>query len=707
MGSGKPLISVVVPVYNAAPYLERCLASIQAQTWLNMEIILVDDGSQDGSGELCDAFARQDKRVRALHFSDNRGPSAARNGGVRKAEGAFVSFVDADDHIEPKLLERLYDNLMEKKADVSVCGADGIRIVGGPAGVFSGREARGVLARSVPFNHVPWGKLYTMEVLRKCPFDEAVFYSEDLLFLYRLFGECKRVSYLPEALYHYGDREGSQVHSGVSGRKMTALLVHDIVCRDAAMDCPEALDDFQRLALDTNLRLAIQGVKINAKGTGGYLKQLKENTRRYFSRRALAGFSQKKDIAGVLFLYMSATLFWGVLALWYHGVKPLIRPSAGRQAAIRDMAASGEGQPSQRAIPTQEGKTLTEGTPHTGEATLTEKAPPGEGREDEQGKPLISVVVPVYNVEPYLEKCLDSIRVQTWRNLEIILVDDASGDGSGRICDAYAVRDKRITAVHFPVNRGLSAARNEGVRRAVGEYLTFVDSDDYVEPELVECLWISLIRSGGEISICGVDGFSAGNLPAGVLSRRKIVECMARRSPFLWNAWGKLFPTGIVKEHPFDERALCCEDLVFFYEILGHTRQAGYVPEPLYHYVYRQRSLINSGVDEKRCTVLSALDEICRDSAERFPEMACGFEQIALDTGARLAMEAVKSGMDQGELGRYLKRFRDHARAYFNLKALRLCPGIKSMAAQVILCAGQRAFLCLARIYGIVKVRRG
>ena len=322
-------------------------------------------------------------------------------------------------------------------------------------------------------------------------------------------------------------------------------------------------------------------------------------------------------------------------------------------------------------------------------------------------KPLISVVVPVYNVEPYLEKCLDSIRAQTWSNLEIILVDDASGDGSGRICDAYAGRDERITAVHFPVNRGLPAARNEGVRRAGGEYLTFADSDDYVEPELVERLWISLIRSGAELSICGVDVFPAGDLSAGVLSRREIVECMARRSPFLWNAWGKLYLTGTVKAHPFDERALCCEDLVFFYEILGHTQRAEYVPEPLYHYVYRKKSLINSGVDEKRCTVLSALDEICRDAAGRFPETSPGFEQIALDVGARLAMDAVEADMDQRELAGYLIRFRDHIRAHFSLKALRLCPYTKGVAAQALLWAGGTSFLWFARLYRVLRGRRG
>lgn len=320
--------------------------------------------------------------------------------------------------------------------------------------------------------------------------------------------------------------------------------------------------------------------------------------------------------------------------------------------------------------------------------------------------PLISVVVPVYNVEPYLDRCLDSIEGQTWKELEIIIVDDASTDGSGRICDIHAGEDKRIEAVHLPVNKGLSAARNEGVSRARGEYLTFVDSDDYVEPQLLEMLFLSMGESGAELGICGVDGFPAGDVPAGVLSPRDIVGCMARRSPFLWNAWGKLYPMQIAKRYPFDERALCCEDLVFFYQVLGETKRAGYVPDKLYHYVYREKSIINNGVDERRCTVLSALDFICRDALVRFPEMSPGFEQIALDAGARLAMQAVEGGVPKGELGRYLKRFRDHTRRHFGPEALRLCPCKKSLAAQGLLCVSRIAFLGFALLYKALKKRK-
>ena len=100
---------------------------------------------------------------------------------------------------------------------------------------------------------------------------------------------------------------------------------------------------------------------------------------------------------------------------------------------------------------------------------------------------MISVIVPVYNVEPYLRKCLDSILAQTYRNLEILVIDDGSTDGSGRICDEYAGRDERIKVFHTE-NHGLSCARNLGLDNANGEWIGFVDSDDWIEPDMYEVL---------------------------------------------------------------------------------------------------------------------------------------------------------------------------------------------------------------------------
>ena len=321
----KELISVIVPVYNVEAYMEKSLDSIRAQTYSNIEVIVIDDASTDESGRICDAYEALDSRFRTLHFPVNRGPSAARNEGIRRAKGSLIAFIDSDDYVEPNLLERLCQNREENKADGSICGADGIRIKGGPPAVYEPEEAIMCLAKGTPFNLVPWGKLYRTELVKKNLFDEKIYYSEDLLFLYQILKEARRVSYLPDQLYHYVNREGSQVHSSVGARKCTALLAHDRVCEDACCHFPDAFMDFRQLALDTDMRIAIMAVKAGTvQGSPlHYLKIVKRNIRRHFFLKSLKGFGRKRDGAAVLMLYVSAWLFRGCAALFYQFVKPM------------------------------------------------------------------------------------------------------------------------------------------------------------------------------------------------------------------------------------------------------------------------------------------------------------------------------------------------------------------------------------------------
>lgn len=115
-----PLISIIVPVYQVKPYIGECVESLLAQTYANLEILLVDDGSTDGSGEICDEYARRDGRVRVIH-QENRGVSAARNTGLDQAKGKYVAFVDSDDAVLPDYIELLYDLLCRYQADIAAC----------------------------------------------------------------------------------------------------------------------------------------------------------------------------------------------------------------------------------------------------------------------------------------------------------------------------------------------------------------------------------------------------------------------------------------------------------------------------------------------------------------------------------------------------------------------------------------------------------
>ena len=159
---------------------------------------------------------------------------------------------------------------------------------------------------------------------------------------------------------------------------------------------------------------------------------------------------------------------------------------------------------------------------------------------------MLSVIIPVYNVEPYLEKCLDSVLKQTYKDMEILIIDDGSTDRSGAISDEYAAKDSRIRVFHTE-NRGLSAARNLGLDNAVGGYIGFVDSDDWIEPDMYEVLLKKAEETGADIVECGVfkeypDKTVEHQRPDRVMYKIEAIRALVNRelSNSVWNkVWVK------------------------------------------------------------------------------------------------------------------------------------------------------------------------
>ena len=172
--------------------------------------------------------------------------------------------------------------------------------------------------------------------------------------------------------------------------------------------------------------------------------------------------------------------------------------------------------------------------------------------------PIISVVIPVYNVEKYLARCLDSVLAQDFSDYEVILVNDGATDSSSQICEAYAKKDHRIHLLHKP-NGGLSDARNFGTAHAVGEYITYIDSDDYVATTYLSCLYNLLVENNADISCCGYIRTADGNADfsqqdSSFITLSGIDACtrMLEDPDFkLLVAWGKLLKRELANEHPF------------------------------------------------------------------------------------------------------------------------------------------------------------
>lgn len=224
----EPIISVIVPIYNVAPYLHHCLDSIRAQTFSALDIILIDDGSQDGCGEICDEYAKMDTRIRVFHQM-NQGLSAARNHGLDWASCDLVAFVDGDDWIEPDMYQTLYDNLLSADADVSTCAHD--RGCAGKAScapiVVRDQEAAMLAVLEDPcVGGFAWNKLYKKKLFHSVRYPVGKLYEDSYIILDLLEGVTRMVStYTP--MYHYTMRPDSittkAYHPGEEDRVHSAL----------------------------------------------------------------------------------------------------------------------------------------------------------------------------------------------------------------------------------------------------------------------------------------------------------------------------------------------------------------------------------------------------------------------------------------------------------------------------------------------------
>lgn len=234
--------------------------------------------------------------------------------------------------------------------------------------------------------------------------------------------------------------------------------------------------------------------------------------------------------------------------------------------------------------------------------------------------PLISVIIPVYNVEKYLHRCLDSVIAQTYQNLEIICVDDGSIDESGRICDQYAVRDARIKVIHQE-NQGLSAARNRGLDAAEGEYIAFVDSDDYILEGMYKKMLDKLLDYSVDLCVCQWQyEFSDGrqvvkrkNIAPTIYGRKTSLEFA--RFLYMGNyengvvvaAWNKLYRRTLLDKIRFEGRIH--EDEAFSGRIMAKNISVYVMEEQFYVYAQNGDSLTNKPFSANKFFFLDALAE--------------------------------------------------------------------------------------------------
>ena len=233
-------------------------------------------------------------------------------------------------------------------------------------------------------------------------------------------------------------------------------------------------------------------------------------------------------------------------------------------------------------------------------------------------QPLISVIVPVYNVEEYLPRCLDSIINQTYKNLEILLIDDGATDNSGKICDEYALKDNRIRVFHKE-NGGVSSARNLGLDNATGEYISFIDSDDYVELEYFELLSDLCLETGAEISMCGTIYVPHRQVSAICFNELKyIIESQnfsftGEYGVSTDTVWAKIFKKEILQGIFFNPSLFVGEDSLFVAQAIKNSKKISINTTAMYSYFLRENSALHAKeFNDKHYTELVSWKEVCQ-----------------------------------------------------------------------------------------------
>ena len=281
-------ISVLVPIYNAEKYIKRCIDSIINQSYKNIEVILIEDGSTDNSYNIIKEYQEKDDRIKIFSI-ENNGVADARNKAVDNSTGDYITFVDSDDYIEEDYIETLYTNLKKYNSDIAVCNCFNVIEETGKKdyktfGIsevkeYTNEEAVKNLFYYNFLRHSPWGKLYKKEVWNNIRFPLGKNY-EDLAILYKLFLNSKKVIYIPKEKYNYTIRKGSIVHNEIRKTDVEAIIEYSQkILDDITKNYKNLISAAEYLLFDEELHLwyRIPYKKEYKK----YLKTINSNIKKY------------------------------------------------------------------------------------------------------------------------------------------------------------------------------------------------------------------------------------------------------------------------------------------------------------------------------------------------------------------------------------------------------------------------------------------
>ncbi len=300
-----------------------------------------------------------------------------------------------------------------------------------------------------------------------------------------------------------------------------------------------------------------------------------------------------------------------------------------------------------------------------------------------ESSPLISIIVPIYKVEKYLDDCVQSLTNQTYKNLEIILVDDGSPDNCGRMCDEYATQDNRIKVIHKE-NGGLSDARNVAIDVAQGEWIEFVDSDDYVTPDYTETLYNLVSKYNCKVSVALHLKFNDNDNP--IIQESTIyeeqfapidaVEQMFYQEKFDTAAWAKLYHHSLFEGGIRYPKGLLFEDLPTIYRLMLKSNAVAFTSKIVYYYRYRLTSIEGSSYNPKKIESALSITKLMDDDFESIKLVEKAYRCRKFSFFFHILLPMPKSAEHQEILKKYIKDNRleilmdSHARKKAKLAAL-------------------------------------
>ena len=549
-------LSVIVPCYNVEKYLKRCLDSIINQTYKNLEIICVNDGSTDNTLSILEEYAQRDNRVKVVN-KKNGGLSSARNAGLDVASCEYITFVDSDDWLELETYEiamkEMKDDIDFVKWGVKLVNEDDIFYVHFSRLWFDSFKLVGKfdvnkdVLKQITIE--AWDKIFRKSIIdaHNIRFPEGLLHEDHVFFWhYALF--MKKAYFIPDKLYNYYQRKGSIVNNVRSGNWSKNFDKLKICDRVFDIFVKEGVFEEYRTIFIENLFMSL------------FLQSLREVK----SIKSLCKFA-KKLIYKWQLQYDNYFFIYLLLNDKYDEIK------ANFCMNIAD-----------------------------------------------DNRQYVSVIVPVYNREKFLRRCLDSIVNQTYKYLEIICVDDASTDGSFDILQEYASRDSRVRIFKNKKNMGIGYTRQVGFDKSTCDYIMWCDSDDWYEPTMCEKMLKTLLKYKVDMVECNVNivddmdlvmrkTFEEGKQYSVCKKGKQEVEF------FVYNnmkkcLWNKIFRRNVIEKWSIQlPQFSIFEDVIFVYLYLMRCGKIYFLQKALYNYYRHEESVVSDLFNDNGGVVL--LDE--------------------------------------------------------------------------------------------------